>query len=175
MGGTTRSSGRGATGAAARATVVLPLFDRLLQGDNIETDINAERAMRAARESVRRDLEILLNTRPCHLAIPAGLDELHSSLIGYGLPELPTQQMGSPSQQETFRQRLEAIIRRFEPRLRELSVEIVEPEQALADRTLRFRIQAVLHVAASTEIVVYDTFVDPVAAAIAFAHGAQTT
>ena len=38
----------------------LPLFDRLLQGDSIETDRSADRAMQELHESVRRDLETLL-------------------------------------------------------------------------------------------------------------------
>ena len=156
-----------------RTPVVLPLFDRLLQGDNIETDINADRAIRVVRESVRRDLEILLNTRPRYLSAPEGLDELESSLVSYGLPDLQIQQMASVSQQEQFRRRLEAVIRRFEPRLRELAVEIVKREEDNRDRTLRFRIHAVLDVAATSEIVVYDTFIDPVSGAISFAHGAS--
>lgn len=153
--------------------VVLPLFDKLLQGDNIETDINPEQAIRVARESVRRDLEILLNTRPRYLAAPSGLDELKSSLVAFGLPNLQTEQMATADQQEKFRRRLEAILRRFEPRLRELTVEIINAEENAGDRTLRFRVYATLEIAAATENVVYDTFVDPVSGAVAFEKAAS--
>lgn len=138
----------------------LPLLDRLLQGDSIETDRNPERAMRELREAVRRDLEILFNTRPRHLPLDPRHRELSSSVLAYGLPELQSQQLATPAQQEQFRQRLEALIRRFEPRFRELSVELVSHDSTL-DRTLRFRLRAVLQADTASETVVYDTIVDP--------------
>jgi len=138
----------------------LPLFDRLLQGDSIETDRNADNAIRELRESVRRDLEILLNTRPATSAIEAGLEELEVSVLSFGLPELQNQNLATMAQQETFRRRLETIIRRFEPRFRELTVELVGRDSSL-DRTLRFRMRAVLQADTTSEAVVYDTVVDP--------------
>ena len=101
--------------SAPKAPPRLSLFDRLLQGDSIETDRNVERAMRELRDSVRRDLEILFNTRPRFLSFDPKLEELKTSLISFGLPDLQTQQMATPAQQEQFRLRLEALIRRFEP------------------------------------------------------------
>lgn len=138
----------------------LPLFDRLLQGDSIETDRNVDNAMRELRESVRRDLEILLNTRP---AIPLpieGLEELATSVLSFGLPELHSQNLTTASQQEAFRRQLETVLRHFEPRFRDLAVELVDADNTL-DRTLRFRMRAVLQVDTATEAVVYDTVVDP--------------
>jgi type VI secretion system protein ImpF len=139
----------------------LSLFDRLLQGDSIETDRNADRAMRQLRDGVRRDLEILFTTRPRYLSIPPELDELDTSALTYGLPELQTQQLSTPAQQEAFRRRLEALVRRFEPRFRDVSVELIVGDNQL-DRTLRFRVHAVLQADATSEAVVYDTLVDPV-------------
>lgn len=139
----------------------LSLFDRLLQGDSIETDRNAERAMRQLREGVRRDLEILFTTRPRYLTVPPELDELGKSLLSFGLPELQTQQLSTPAQQEGFRLRLEALIRLYEPRFREVSVELLTGDGEL-DRTLRFRVHAVLQADATSEAVIYDTLVDPV-------------
>lgn len=151
-----------------RPSVVLPLFDKLLQGDNIETDINTDQAVRVARESVRRDLEILLNTRPRYQSTPDGLNELQSSLIAYGLPNIQTEPMASDEQRERFRQRLESIIGRFEPRLQDLEVEIVEYDDQSHDRTLRFRIRATLDIASTFETVVYDTFVDLASGSLLF-------
>lgn len=138
----------------------LPLFDRLLQGDSIETDRNADSAMRELRESVRRDLEILLNTRPARTSTGSDMGELAVSVLSYGLPGLQNQNLATPGQQEAFRKQLETIIQRFEPRFRELSVELVGRDSSL-DRTLRFRMRAVLRADATTEAVVYDTIVDP--------------
>lgn len=138
----------------------LPLFDRLLRGDAEDVDRNAERAMRVLREAVRRDLEILFNTRPCYRTPPSELTELQRSVLSYGLPDLQSQRMATAGQQEEFRQRLEAIVRRFEPRFRDLSIEILSDAQNL-DRTLRFRIHAVLETDADAEPVIYDTLLDP--------------
>lgn len=149
----------------ARQTTKLPprlsLFDRLLQGDSIETDRNADRAMRELREAVRRDLEILFTTRPRYLSIAPELEELRLSLLSFGVQDLQTQQLATATQQEQFRLKLEALIRKFEPRFRDISVELVARTDTL-DRTLRFRIQAVLQTDATAEAVVYDTVVDPV-------------
>ena len=138
----------------------LPLFDRLLQGDSIETDRNADSALRELRESVRRDLEILLNTRPANPDPVDGLDELSMSVLSYGLPELQSQNLATAAQQEVFRRQLENVLRHFEPRFRDLTVELVGRDSTL-DRTLRFRMRAVLQVDSTTEAVVYDTVVDP--------------
>jgi type VI secretion system protein ImpF len=139
----------------------LSLFDRLLQGDSIETDRNAERAMRQLREGVRRDLEILFTTRPRYLTIPPEMEEVGKSLLSFGLPDLQTQQLSTPAQQESFRLRLEALIRRYEPRFRDISVELLTGDGAL-DRALRFRVHAVLLADATSEAVTYDTMIDPV-------------
>ncbi|MGI6853557.1 type VI secretion system baseplate subunit TssE [Mesorhizobium sp. 1B3] len=138
----------------------LSLFDRLLQGDSIETDRNADSAMRQLRESVRRDLEILLNTRPARTVMGTDMGELAASVLSYGLPGLQNQNLATPTQQEAFRKQLETIIQRFEPRFRELEVELVDRDSSL-DRTLRFRMRAVLQADGASEAVVYDTVVDP--------------
>ena len=146
--------------SASAAPPRLPLFDRLLQGDSIETDRNADSAMRELRESVRRDLEILLNTRPARPASESDRPELAVSVLSYGLAGLQSQNLATPAQQEAFRKQLETIITRFEPRFRELTVELVSRDSNL-DRTVRFRMRAVLQADATSEAVVYDTVVDP--------------
>ncbi|MEO3389468.1 type VI secretion system baseplate subunit TssE [Mesorhizobium sp. CAU 1741] len=139
----------------------LSLFDRLLQGDSIETDRNAERAMRQVREGVRRDLEILFTTRPRYVSMPAELPELGKSMLSFGMPDLQTQQLATPAQQENFRRQLEQLIRRYEPRFNDVSVELVVGDGEL-DRTLRFRVNAVLITDSITEAISYDTLIDPV-------------
>jgi type VI secretion system protein ImpF len=79
--------------------------------------------------------------------------------------------MASDTHQEQFRRQLEAVIRRFEPRLRELTVEIIKANEETRDRTLRFRINAILDVASTSEMVIYDTVIDPVSGALSFVGG----
>lgn len=139
----------------------LALLDRLLQGDSIETDRNPERAMRELRESVRRDLEILFNTRPRHLTLDPALEELQQSVLAFGLVSLQGEQIATPAQQKQFQTYLQGVIERFEPRFRDLSVQVI-PSQNTLDRVLRMQIQAVLETEAGSEMVIYDTMVDPV-------------
>jgi type VI secretion system protein ImpF len=148
----------------------LPLLDRLLQGESGPATIDAERTALALREAVRRDLEILFNTRPRCRSWPSGLTEL---LLSFGLADLQTRRMATPGQQEEFRVQLEGVIRRFEPRFREVSVNLLANTNPL-DRSLRFRIQAILRADVDSEPVVYDTLLDPASrgVAVAVAHGA---
>jgi type VI secretion system protein ImpF len=139
----------------------LSLFDRLLQGDSLETDRNADRAWRELRDSVRRDLEILFTTRPRYLSIAPKLEELRSSILTFGMQDIQTQQLATSSQLEQFRFMLESLIRKFEPRFRDVSIELLTTTDTL-DRTLRFRIHAILQTNATSEPVTYDTAVEPV-------------
>lgn len=139
----------------------LSLFDRLLQGDSLETDRNADRAWRELRDSVRRDLEILFTTRPRYLSIAQTLEELRLSVLTFGMQDVQTQQLANSSQLEQFRLMLEALIGKFEPRFRDVSVELLTSVDTL-DRTLRFRVHAILRTDANSEPVIYDTAVDPV-------------
>lgn len=138
----------------------LSVLDRLLEGENVDSDRNVRHATQQLREAVRRDLEILLNTRPRCLSWPAHFGELDTSVLAFGMPDLQTRAVATAGQRESFRAGLEAIIRRFEPRFQDLSVEIAERATPL-DRSLRFRIHAVLTTDAESEMVVYDTFLDP--------------
>ena len=58
-----------------------------------------------------------------------------------------------------FRAQLVQIIRRFEPRFKSVTVELLNNADPL-DRTLRFRIQAVLLADLDGEPVVYDSMLD---------------
>ena len=67
--------------------------------------------------------------------------------------------MASERQRNRFRDAVEAAIRRFEPRLRECSITVLESLQP-ADRTLRFRISAKIAADPAPIPVVYDSVLD---------------
>ena len=147
----------------------LPLFDRLLQGDSIETDRSVEAAMRELRDSVRRDLEILFNTRPRHLPLDPELEELQRSVLAFGLSEVQGRQLSTPVQQQQFQRKIETIIRHFEPRFQDLAVELVPASDPLS-RTLHLRIHARLEADSISEPVTYDTVIDPISGNLALAN-----
>jgi len=151
-----------------KALPKLSIMDRLTLDESWEENRSAERANRQLRDCVRRDLEILFNTRPRYLSWPASLAELQTSNLSFGMPDLQTRQIASANQREEFRVLMEGIIRRFEPRLKNVTVEILSGAGDL-DRSLRFRIHAVLMTDADSEAIVYDTLLDPASRMLSFA------
>lgn len=112
------------------------------------------------RDAVRRDLEALLNTHHCCQSPPAALTELPRSLFDYGVPDFLTTNAGAASAREEYRRSVEDIIRRFEPRFKIVKVTLVD-QDAQVDRTLRFRIEALMYAEPAPERVSFDTLLDP--------------
>ena len=108
--------------------------------------------------SVRRDLEWLLNTRRSIQVIPEDLEEVSRSIAGYGLPDFTAVSIGSTAEQDRIRRAILAAIRLFETRLEDVTVSL-DPTHEL-NRSVRFRIAAVLHVEPVSEPVTFDTRLD---------------
>lgn len=136
----------------------LSFLDRLLLDD--EEGASPRRELERLRDAVRRDLEALLNSRRCLWSWPRAAAELDCSVLSFGLPDLHSQPMATEDQRDSYRLTIEDAIRRFEPRLRSVQVALLQNVEDI-DRTLRFRIQAVLRADVDGEPVVYDTRLDP--------------
>jgi type VI secretion system protein ImpF len=139
--------------------LVTSVLDRLLDdnpGGPPEVQPERHQVLRDLKDAVRRDLEDLLNTRSCCRPPPPDLPELQDSLLTYGLPDFTGVNVGSSKSREELRALLEAIIRRHEPRFRSVKVELPEGGEPL-DRTMRFRIDALLNVQPRPEPVVFDS------------------
>lgn len=119
--------------------------------------------LRELKLSVRRDLENLLNTRWRCVAWPPDLKQLELSLVNYGIPDFTGANMGAASDREGLRRVVEEVIRRFEPRFKTVRVEIAKNADE-ADRTLRFRINALLHAEPAPEPVTFSSELDPTSA-----------
>ena len=111
-----------------------------------------------AKASVVRDLENLLNTKRSVWAPPAAYREVNNSVFVYGLQDFTSQNPRSPMVRQQLRQQIERIISRFEPRLKNVKVNLEMAAQN--ERNLRFRITALLVVDPVTEPVTFDTFFD---------------
>jgi len=114
--------------------------------------------LRQIKAAVVRDLENLLNTRRHILAPPAALTEVNNSLLVYGLGDFTSQNPRSPSVKQQLRQDIEKTLSRFEPRLRNVSVQFEAPHPN--ERNLRFRIIGMLVVDPIREPVTFDTLFD---------------
>jgi len=139
------------------------VLDRLLDDDPSATREPARsrsQVLRELKQSVRRDLESLLNTRWHSTSWPRHLEELDTSLVSYGIPDITKADLGSARQRESFRRILEGVIRKFEPRLLSFSIEFLKNAEPF-DRTLRFRIDGLLRVDPVPEPVAFDSALEP--------------
>jgi type VI secretion system protein ImpF len=139
------------------------VLDRLLDDDpTVRTEPAKSRSqvLRELKLSVRRDLENLLNTRRSCKSWPEHLTELERSLVNYGLPDITGLDLALARSRQDFQRLLEGIIRRNEPRFKSVSVQMLENSNPL-DRTLRFRIDALLYAEPAPEPVVFDSAMEP--------------
>lgn len=110
------------------------------------------------RDSVIRDLENLLNTRRNIIEAPEAYEQVNTSVYTYGLRDFTSLSPRSPSVRLQIRQEIERTIALFEPRLRSVSIRIDGAETI--DRSLRFRISALLVADPVTEPITFDTYLD---------------
>ncbi len=139
------------------------VLDRLIDDDptaRIETPRARTQMLRELKLAVRRDLEHLLNTRRRAVTIPPGYTELKSSLLTYGLADFSGAGPGGGKERDAFCRSIEAVIRQHEPRFLTVTVELASGADP-TDRTLRFRIDAVLRADPVPEPVVFDSTMEP--------------
>ena len=110
------------------------------------------------RGAVVRDLENLLNTRKSIHAVPETDGQVAASLFTFGVRDFISYSPRSPSVRQQIRQEIERVIVLFEPRLRNVSVRL--DVSSGNERTLRFRISALLVVDPVTAPVTFDTCFD---------------
>lgn len=134
------------------------VLDRLIDyepGESREAPKSRSTSLFELKQSVRRDLEWLLNTR-CHTeAIDDGLEEARRSVAFYGLPDIVGVNAKNHLEQQRLTKSLETAIRFFEPRFLNLKVSM-EPVNSV-DRQLKFRIEANLDIEPAPEPIVFDT------------------
>jgi type VI secretion system protein ImpF len=143
----------------ASRPVQLPLLDRLRAEDAPDTPHDAAGDLEALRQSVRRDLEMLLNARRRWRAPPASLRELACSPLLYGIPDCAALRYGDRRERERLRAEIERILRDYEPRLVRVRVTLREPDDVL-DGTLRLHIDAMLHAEPAPAPVAYETVIE---------------
>ncbi|MDF2867604.1 MAG: type secretion system lysozyme-related protein [Gammaproteobacteria bacterium] len=126
-------------------SVIIPsIMDKLIEHlptGNSESCLQGLQTVAQYKESIRRDLENLLNSRPSFSLWSASWQELKSSLINYGISDFTSK--SRLSEQEALRLQIETAIRNFEPRLLNPRVRLLKSEQA-SSRSWVFEIEATL-------------------------------
>ena len=149
--------------AADDGPVVMSVFDRLLDddpGDTQEARTPRGQALIELRDALRRDLEALLNARPCSTTWSPSFAELDSSILNYGVTTVTSADLSTDDNRERFRAAVERTIQRFEPRFLRVSVSLIDDAERV-DRTLRFRIEALVQAKPAPEPIVFDSVLDP--------------
>ncbi len=147
---------------ASDPQLIPSILDRLI---DLEPDRKSEmpagriQVLEQMKASVGRDLQNLLNTRCRATGWPEGLGELSKSLMAYGIPDCVGINTGSKEQQQLLRSMIAKAVESFEPRLTNIHV-VVSAADDPNDRTLRFRIDAMLKIDPAPEPVTYDSRLD---------------
>jgi type VI secretion system protein ImpF len=103
------------------------LKDRLLDPDSMGTPDVPGYGLAQILESVREDLEELLNTRRPLAPSPTAFPELARSVASYGLPDLASIDTSTISKRDEIGRILEQIITLHEPRLRNVRATMQPP------------------------------------------------
>ncbi|MCU0719396.1 MAG: type VI secretion system baseplate subunit TssE [Pirellula sp.] len=145
--------------------LVPSLLDRLIDDEpDVSVELPKQRAqkLRELKKSVKRDLEYLLNTRVSLRFYPEDFKNVETSVLNFGIPDFSGVAMGSRKQQEILRERVEAAVVRFETRFKAVHVELVLDPDSSLQRSIRFRIDGILHAEPAPEPVVFDSILSPV-------------
>lgn len=110
------------------------------------------------KAGVIRDLENLLNTKSLILPVPTAYKEVNSSIFVYGLSDFTSLNPRSASTRQQLRQDIERTVARFEPRLKNVTVQIEVPTDE--ERNVRLRITALMVLDPVAEPVTFDTYFD---------------
>lgn len=112
------------------------------------------------REHLRRDLEILLNTRRPPITPPKNMTELDNSLVSFGVDGFFTTSLMTSFDRDEFARQLESRVRLFEPRLESTRVSVL-PARHSSERSLRLRIEASYVAQEGMPPITFETSVDP--------------
>lgn len=140
------------------------ILDRLLDDEphnQTELDPGQHQLIKQLRNSVRRDLESLLNTRYHIMQPPDEFQEVDKSLLNYGLPDLATINISDAKKRDQFTASLQKTLIDYEPRFKSVKVSYIENKDD-TDRTLRFRIDAVIYADPLPQVVVFDSILESV-------------
>jgi type VI secretion system protein ImpF len=121
------------------------IFDRLTDPEAMGTASAPGYDPREMMDSVRADLEELLNSRQAAGDIPAECKEVRESIVAYGLPDLVAYNGASYDQCADLAKLIGGVIARFEPRLKNIRVTVIRGQEYDA-RSVRFHIDASLNV-----------------------------
>jgi type VI secretion system protein ImpF len=132
------------------------LLDRLSDLD--EWPNRRDASMRMYKESLKRDVEWLLNTRRPDIHDVDGYPLASASVINYGLPDINSFDGSGGREHNALLASLHKAIRTFEPRIRDPRVYLIRTDAM--NRTLRFHIEGQIAFETMVEDISFDTVLE---------------
>jgi type VI secretion system protein ImpF len=129
------------------------LLDRLTDLDQWPETRSASITM--YRESLKRDVEWLLNTRQPVIPELEGYPATEASVLNYGLPDIHSFDGSKGKEQNALTVALEKCIRVFEPRISQPHVFLTRTD--ILSRSLRFHIEGQIVYENMNEEIKFDT------------------
>jgi len=138
------------------------VLDRLVDDSRdtpVDPPLTRAESVRRLKNSLRRDIEWLLNSRRPVLPIPESYSETNASVLAYGMPDVSSMRVDTPQDEKRLLAALESAIATFEPRLVDVRV---RPHQRPRGRvhTLHFQIEGMLLIEPAPEHISFDTFLE---------------
>ncbi|HEX4933369.1 MAG TPA: type VI secretion system baseplate subunit TssE [Gemmatimonadaceae bacterium] len=142
--------------------VVPSILDRLTDLDpraTVDPGMTREASELAFKRAVERDVELLLNTRRTMIAAPEDCPELRHSVYEFGLIDATGVAVATKAGRERLLDGLRDALIRYEPRLANVRVRLVDADQVRAPQ-MRFVVEAMLRVGRERHQVVFDTVLE---------------
>lgn len=148
-------------GLQRRSSITVSLLDRLMDDaphEATDPPRNLYQDFETLKSAVKRDLELLLNTRREAGPSLEEYPEARRSLLAYGLPDFSNLSYASEDDRKRMREEIETSIQIFEPRLADVHVAIGSPDNQT--QQLSFRVDALLRVDPAPAPVTFDAVVE---------------
>lgn len=143
--------------------VVRSVLDRLLDDapySPADPPTSYVTQVREMREAIRRDLELLLNTRRCVQSPGAAYADLQNSLCSFGVDGVVAANLMTDEAKLALARSIERSISRFETRLSNVRVTILK-SRSMTARALRMRIEASFRLYEGMPPISFESVIDP--------------
>jgi type VI secretion system protein ImpF len=140
----------------AEALITQSLMDRLANAEDWPATRFA--SMRMYRETLKREVEWLLNTRQSPMPELEGYTQATSSVINYGLPDIHGFTGSAGREHNALTNSLLKTLRAFEPRIKDPQVFLVRSDTT--SRSLRFHIEGRISFENMEEEIKFDTVLE---------------
>jgi len=156
-------------------SLVVPFLDNFIDDKPEQKQYIANESVQLLgqfKESIRRDLEQLLNTRYRCQSFPPELKHSRRSTLNYGIPDLSSINLLDANSRSRFCGQLEAIIRQYEPRFKSVKV-LADANLKSQTEEFQFSVEALVNAEPAPILMVFDSTLEPVSSFVEVSESEQ--